>query len=109
MESETAQWGKIGKRNLGDFCYLLCHFDGKYVSIGLKAPGNYSDQFWSNTILVLLCEGPKPNISMIDGLLTPGEPVFMDINIPKYFKRYKKNDGHIFETYDVCKYGKLEC
>ena len=28
--------------------------------MGLKAPGNYLDQFWSNKILVSLVEGPKP-------------------------------------------------
>ena len=33
--------------------------------IGLKAPVDYVDQLWSNKILMLLCEGPKPNISMI--------------------------------------------
>ena len=33
--------------------------------IGLKAPGNDSDQFWSNNFSILLCEGPKPPNSMI--------------------------------------------
>ena len=39
---------------------------------------------------VLLCEGPKPNISMISVFLTPGEPVFMDFNILNSFKKYQK-------------------
>ena len=44
----------------------------KYVEIiSLKAPGNYSASFRSNKTLVLLCEGPKPNISMISGFLDP--------------------------------------
>ena len=35
------------------------------------------DQLWSVQISVLLCEGPKPANSMISGLLTPGEPLFI--------------------------------
>ena len=27
---------------------------------------------------------------MISGCLSPGEALFMDLNIPKYFKKYKK-------------------
>ena len=45
------------------------------------------EQFWSNNILVLLCDGPKPNISMISGFLSPGEPLFMDLNIPKILQK----------------------
>ena len=41
------------------------------------------------------CEGPKPNIFMISGLLSPGEPLFMDSNIPKYFKTYRKIWKHL--------------
>ena len=59
--------------------------------ISLKTPGVYLDQFWSDKISVLLCEGPKPNISMISGFLSPGEPLSTDLNIPKYFKKYKNN------------------
>ena len=51
--------------------------------MGLKAPGNYSDQFWSNNILALLREGPKPNIFMISGFMSPGEPLFMDLDLQK--------------------------
>ena len=29
---------------------------------------------------VLLCEGPKPNISMISGFFTPGGPLCMHLN-----------------------------
>ena len=32
------------------------------------------DQFWFNKISILLCEGPKPNISMISGFCEPLEP-----------------------------------
>ena len=54
---------------------------------------NYSDQFWSNQISVLLCKAPTPNTSMIYGFASPGEPLFMDLrapgkHIPKYFNEY---------------------
>ena len=49
--------------------------------IGLKAPGDNSDQFWFNKTSVLFCEGPKPNIFMISGFVRPGGPVFMDLSI----------------------------
>ncbi len=39
--------------------------------MGLKAPGNYSDQFWFNKMSVSLCEGPRPQNSMISGFLRP--------------------------------------
>ena len=74
--------------------------------IGLKAPGNYSDQFGFNKISILSCEGPKPNISMIDGCLSPGEPLIMDLNIPKYTKN-TRNYGNTFEKCYLCKYGDL--
>ena len=51
--------------------------------MGLKAPGDYLDQFWSNQILALSLEKPKPNIFMIAGFFNPGEPLFIDLNIPK--------------------------
>ena len=76
---------------------IFCNFNGKYVQIiGLKAPGNYSASSWLNKILVLLSEGPKPNISMISGFLTPREPLFIDLKIPKDFKKYKKY-GNVFK------------
>ena len=53
-------------------------------------PGNSSDQFCSNKISVLLCEGPTPRNSMISGFLSPGKLLFMDFIIPNYFKQYKK-------------------
>ena len=75
------------------FGYFLGYVWVKCVEItSLKAPGNYSDQFWSNKILVLLCEGQKPNISMISAFLNPWSPVFMDfINIPNDFKKIRKS------------------
>ena len=60
------------------FGYSLGYLNGRCVwIIGLKAPGNYSASFWSNEILVLLCEGQKPNISMISESVNPWSLVFM--------------------------------
>ncbi len=56
---------------------------------GLKVPVDYSNQFWSDKILVLFCEGSKPNISMISGFLPPGM-LINGLDIPTYFKKYKK-------------------
>ena len=44
--------------------------------MGLKAPGNYLDQFMSNKILVVVLERPKPNMFMISGFLNPGEVIY---------------------------------
>ena len=75
---------------------FFCDFYGTYVSIiGLKAPGNCSGSFWSNEISVLLCEGPKPPNSMISNFLSPGEPLFIDLDIPNYLNEHKK----IMETF----------
>ena len=61
---------KIGKQFIrGVAFYFYCKF---VKIIGLKTPANYSHQFSSLKILVLLCEGPEPNIFMIPGFLTPG-------------------------------------
>ena len=38
--------------------------EGKWI-IGFKALGDYLNQFWSNKVSVLLCEGPKPPNCMI--------------------------------------------
>ena len=76
---DRLQWGKIGRGNLGGFVCMCWHVYGKYVSIiGLKVLGDYLNQFWSNKILVLLCEGPKLNASRISGVLNPWDPLFMD-------------------------------
>ena len=54
---------------------MLGYVYGKYVWIIVsKDPGNDSDQFCSNEISVLLCEGPKHHKSMMSGFLTPGNP-----------------------------------
>ena len=72
-------------------------FDGTHVLIiGFKAPGNYSDQFWSDKILALFCGGPKLPNSMIAGFLSPGEPLFMHLSMPEYFTKYEK---HIMDTF----------
>ena len=87
MVSEPAPRGENGK-TYWMFDYLLGYCYGKCVQIiGLEAPGNYLDQRWSNKILV---RDQNLNISMISGFVSPGEPLFMDLNIPKYFKIYKK-------------------
>ena len=65
--------------------------------MGLKAPGNYLDQFWSNKISVLLLERLKPPHSMISGFLNPGEPVFMDL-IYQITSNSIKAHGHIFKN-----------
>ena len=75
--------------------------------IGLKAPGNCMDQFWSNKISVLLCEEPKPQVSMISGLLSPRESLFIDLNIPNYFRKYEKI-MRTFCEYASCKFENLE-
>ena len=67
--------------------------------MGLKAPGNYLEQFWSNQILASLLERLKPPNSMNSGFLTPGKPLFIDFIISNYFKTCKKHDGNIFEKY----------
>ena len=71
-----------------------------------KNSGNYLDQFGSNKISVLLCEGTKPNISMISGFVDLWDPLFMDFDIPNDFKQYKKNYGNLFlEKILFSKYG----
>ena len=39
---------------------------------------------------------------MISGFLSPWEPLFMDLNISKYFKQYEKTYGNILTTYVFC-------
>ena len=65
--------------------------------IGFKAPGNCSDQFWSNEYSVLSCEGPKPQTPMFFRFLNPKESLLMDFNIPNYFKQYKRRWKHFLE------------
>ena len=48
--------------------------------IGLQTPGDFSASFWSNQFLVLSCEGPKPQNSMISGFLDSWEPLYIDLN-----------------------------
>ena len=75
---KRARNGGNNEKQFMRFVFIFCFFFyGKYVEvIGLKAPGNDSVSFWSDKILVLLCEGPKPNMSMISGFLNPKEPLF---------------------------------
>ena len=61
-----------------------------------KSSGD-SDQFRFNKIPILLCDGPKHNISIISGFVNPWSPVFMDLSIPKILRKYKNEHGDIFE------------
>ena len=40
---------------------------------------------------------------MISGFSELLEPVFIDLNIPNYYKDHKKTDGHSFGIYYLCK------
>lgn len=59
--------------------------------------GNYLEQFWSNTILVLLLARPKPLNFMTYGSLDFAGPLVYGFDIPIYSKQYKKQNGNIFE------------
>ena len=51
---------------------LFNRFYGNYVwRISLKALGNYSDQFWSNKLSVLLLDTQTSSNSMTSGFLDP--------------------------------------
>ena len=56
--------------------------------VRFKAPGNYAGPFWIHIISISL--DPKSNISRISGFLDPWEPLFIDLNIPNYFRKIKK-------------------
>ena len=80
--------------------HFVEYFYVKYVKIiSLKALGNYSDEFWFNKISNILCEGPKPNMSMTYGFLSPGEPLFMDLNIQKNTSRNVRKNNNLFGKY----------
>ena len=84
---------------IGEFSAIVGYFCGKYAYIiGLKAPGNYLDQFWSNKVLVLLCEEPKPTSFVLSGCLDHWEPLFMDSNMPDYFQNIRK-DGKVLKQF----------
>ena len=91
------------------FGCFVGHFFGKYVQIrGLKAPGNYSHQFWSNKCSILLLERPKPQNFMISGLLSPGETLFIDLNMPNYFKHVRKHGNYFEQTSTLKTLGKIK-
>ena len=88
---------EIGERVLGDFLSVFALFYGTYVQlIGLKAPGIYLDQFWSNKISVLLCEGAKPQNSMISGFVDPLGALISGLNIQKTLQKTDKY-GHVLK------------
>ena len=80
---------------IGKIERLFRHFRPIFKIIGLKALGDYLDQFSSNKVSVLWFGGQKPNIFMISGFVDPWDPLFLDFNIPNDFKKYKK----IMETF----------
>ena len=70
----------MGKNNLGDVCLFL----GNCMEICLN------NRFKSSGDLInfgLIQSGFMIGGTNTSGLLTPGEPLFMDLNIPKYFKK----------------------
>ena len=83
--------------------------------MGLEAPGDCSDQFGYNKMLVLVCEGPKPPSPMISWFLSLGEPLFIDFNTQKCFKNMKKHK-HLFQPnifinikmLDICNFELLD-
>ena len=69
----TGEWTK--------YCMIFFQFVGYVYGkcvyiIGLKTPGNYSDQLWFNKISILLREGPKPSKCMIS--------LFLDLLLMDY-------------------------
>ena len=96
FDNQWAPMGGMDKIVYAIVGHLLGCLYGKAVEIiGLQALGIYSASFWSNKISALLCAGPKPNISIISGFLTPRGPLFMDFNIPKYYVCKSGNQKHI--------------
>ena len=66
---------KSRQNNLGAFFAFLSNCYGTHVQIiSSKAPRNYSDQFGSHKISVLLLEKPKTLNSMFSGLLSTRDP-----------------------------------
>ena len=76
---------KIRQHRVSTIFTILDVLIYRIIIIGSKAPGNYFASFWSDNFPILLCERPKPNISMISGFLDPQDPLFMDLNIPNSF------------------------
>ena len=58
---------------------------------------------------VSLCEGPKPNISVICGFLNPKGPLFIHFIIQKFFKRTRNMETFLentsFANMGIKKYG----
>ena len=88
------------KRNLsnvvafvGSFLWNTC------LNNRFESSGELFASFWFNKTSVLLYEKPKHDIFMISGSMSPWETVFIDLNIPNYFKKTWENYGNMFETY----------
>ena len=47
---------------------------------------------------------------MISGLLSPGEPLFVDLVISNYFNKYRKSYGNVFENINSInlRFGKMK-
>ena len=99
--------GRLQETSLEHLLLLLVHFYGQFLEdICLKAPGIYSASFWTSNFSILLWERPEPDISMISGFWDRSEPLFMDLNTPKYYKN-KKDCGNIFNLSVNITFGNL--
>ena len=67
--------------------------------IGLKAPGNYVDQFWSNKVSVLLCEEQKPQKFYDFKVCGPLGALIYRFKCAKLLQEIKANYGNMFGTY----------
>ena len=64
---------------------MLGKFYGNVIQkSGLKAPGNYSDQLWSNKCSLILLETPRTLIFMFAGFLGLVETLIYGFEVLKY-------------------------
>ena len=73
--SEVKYWRGLLEKLCGSFAFLRSFYGNFIKIIGLKAPGNCSDPFWSNNFPILLLERPKPPNSMVSGFFSPWDPL----------------------------------
>ena len=83
--SGTEKHGQNRQSILGVvFVFLRCFYGTYFQIVGLKARGDYLDQFWFNKISVLLFERPKPPKFIISGFLSPRELSFVEFSAPVF-------------------------
>ena len=99
--SEYAEFDQQGKLTNGGkwenifyamFGHVSGHLYGKLIYIiGLKAPGNYSHQYWCNIFSILLCEGPQTFIFHDFGIFgrvqSPHKPISFIFGDTRTLKR----------------------